>query len=65
MTPKEHAFRLIEALDKARRSGKIVHEHELTEAAFEEAMAACVKIAEPQVQCGREIALDPYKPLRE
>jgi hypothetical protein len=41
---------LIDALDAARRSGRVVHEHELTEAAFQEAIAAereaCSQIAD-------------------
>ncbi|MEQ1670124.1 MAG: hypothetical protein ABL893_04620, partial [Hyphomicrobium sp.] len=38
------------ALDAARRSGEVVHEHEMTEVAIEEAIAAeresCAKISE-------------------
>jgi hypothetical protein len=49
MTPKEWAEKLISALDEARRTG-YVHEHELTEVAFDEAIAAereaCAKVAE-------------------
>jgi len=57
------AERLITAMDKARRSGRVVHEHELTEAAFDEAIAAereaCAKIAE---QWATELAKasEPY-----
>lgn len=40
MTPKDWALKLIDALDAARRSGRVVHEHELTEIALEDAIAA-------------------------
>lgn len=50
MTAKEWAKKLIDALDIARRSGQVVHEHELTEAAFDEVISAereaCAYIAE-------------------
>jgi hypothetical protein len=50
MTTEEWAGKLIDALDAARRSGEVVHEHELTEAAFDEAVtaenAACFAIAD-------------------
>tara|TARA_R110000868_G_scaffold290385_3_gene550593 strand:+ start:672 stop:911 length:240 start_codon:yes stop_codon:yes gene_type:complete len=50
VTPKEWAFKLIDALDAARRSGEVVHEHELTEAAFDDAIIAeremCAMIAD-------------------
>ena len=57
MTPKEWAFKLIAALDEARRSGEVVHEHELTEAAFDEAISAervaCANVAD-------DVAAEPW-----
>lgn len=62
VTPKEHAVRLIDALDSARRSGRVVHEHELTELAIEDAIEAereaCAIEVETQSQEARDTEFD-------
>ena len=50
MTPREMTTRLVAALDAARGSGVVVHEHELIEVVIEDAVGAereaCASIAE-------------------
>ena len=59
---KAFAVRLVEALDAARRSGRVVHEHELTAAAFDDAVdaerEACAKVIESKFQEARDTEFD-------